>query len=271
MSLIHPMAIVDPKAKIADDVEIGPFCTIGPNVEIGSGTKIVSHCNITGYTTLGENNKISQFVSLGTAPQDLEWEGEPSCLKIGSGNVIREGFTANVGTKPGSSTVIGNDCFFMINSHVAHNVQIGNNVILVNGALVGGYAEIGDKAILSGNTAVHQFCRVGRLAMIGGNTPISKDLPPFMMCFSITNTVNGINLIGMKRNGFSKDTIRAMKNVFKFFYRSKLMPKQAIEQVLADKDLSGIPEVQEFLDFVKSSKRGILASHDYRKRQRQED
>ena len=271
MPSIHPMAIVDPKAKIADDVEIGPFCTVGPNVEIGAGSKLVSHCSISGYTTIGENNQIFQFVSLGSPPQDLEWLKEPSYLKIGSGNVFREGFTANPGTKADTSTVIGNDCFFMINSHIAHNCQIGNNVILVNGALIGGYAELGDKCLMSGNTAVHQFCKVGRLAMLGGGTPISKDLPPFMLCFSKTNTVSGINLIGMKRNGFSRDTIRAMKNVFKIFFRSRIMPKQAVAKVEADSSLFSIPEVQEFLDFVKNSKRGILGSHiDYLERSEKE-
>jgi UDP-N-acetylglucosamine acyltransferase len=261
MPSIHPMAIVDQNAKIADDVKIGPFCTVGPNVEIGAGTILVSHCSIIGYTTIGENNKISPFVSLGSPPQDLEWDEARSYLKIGAGNTFREGFTANPGTKPETSTIIGNDCFFMGNSHIAHNCKIGNNVIMVNGALIGGYAELGDKCVMSGNIAVHQFCKVGRLAMIGGGTAISKDLPPFMMCFSKTNTVSGINIIGMKRNGFSKETIRAIKNVYKLFFRDQLLPKQATEQVLADKSLTEIPEVQEFLDFVANSKRGILSSH----------
>lgn len=271
MPTIHPTALVDPQAKIADNVEIGPFCIVGPNVEIGAGCKLVSHCSITGFTTIGENNKLSPFVSLGSPPQDLDWHEEPSYLKIGSGNVFREGFTANPGTKPGTSTVIGNNCFFMINSHIAHNCQIGNNVILVNGALIAGYVVLGDKCIMSGNTAVHQFCKVGRLSMLGGNTPISKDLPPFMMCFSKTNTISGINLIGLKRNGFSKETIRAIKNVFKIFFRCRLSPKQAAAKVLEDKALAEVPEVKEFLEFVASSKRGILGSHmDFLEREDQE-
>lgn len=271
MPSIHPMAIVDPKATIADNVEIGPFCIVGPNVEIGSGSKLVSHCSITGHTTIGENNQFFPFVSIGAPPQDLDWKEEPSYIKIGSGNVFREGFTANPGTKPETSTVIGNNCFFMINSHIAHNCQIGNNVILVNGALMAGYVELGDKCIMSGNTAVHQFCRVGRLSMLGGNTPISKDLPPFMMCFSKTNTISGINLIGMRRNGFSKETIRAIKDVYKIFFRGRLSPKQAAEKVLADPRMAAIPEVLEFLDFVAKSKRGILGSHlDYLEREEQE-
>ena len=261
MPSIHSMAIVDSKAEIADNVEIGPFCIIGPNVKIGAGTKLVSHCSITGNTTLGENNTLSQFVSLGSPPQDLDWKNAPSFLKIGSGNIFREGFTANVGTKPDSSTIIGNDCFFMINSHVAHNCKIGNNVILVNGALIAGYVELGDSCIMSGNTAIHQFCKAGRLSMLGGCTPVSRDIPPFMMCFSKSNAVSGINIVGMKRNGISNESIKAIKEVHKIFFRSNLSVKQAMETLQTDSNLTNISEVKEFIDFVSASKRGILKGH----------
>ena len=260
MPKIHPTAIVDPGARIADDVVIGPLCTVGPNVEIGSGTELVGQCAITGYTSLGENNKVFPFAVLGCPPQDLEWKGETSYLKIGSNNQFREGFTAHPGTKPGSETVIGNNCFFMNNSHIAHNCKVGNNVIMVNGAVAGGYAELSDRVLLSGNTAIHQFCRVGRLAMMGGVSAISKDLPPFMTCFSKTNCVSGLNLVGLKRNGFSKETIRALKDIHRIFFRSSNSVKRALEIVESNSQLSAFPEVQEFLDFVKSSKRGIVSS-----------
>lgn len=260
MPTIHPSAVVDPKAKIADDVVIGPLCVVGPNVELGSGTELVGQCAITGYTTLGKNNKVFPFAALGHPPQDLDWEGEPSFLKIGDNNHFREGFTAHPGTKPGSETVIGNNCFFMNNSHIAHNCKIGNNVIMVNGSIAGGYVEVADNVLLSGNAAIHQFCRIGRLAMMGGLTATSKDLPPFMTCFSKTNSVSGLNLVGLKRNGISKDAIRALKNIHRIFFRSNTPTRKAIKQVENDAALSAFPEVQEFIDFVKSSKRGIVSS-----------
>ena len=240
MPTIHPTAIVDPQAKIADDVVIGPLCAVGPNVEIGAGCELVGQCAITGYTTLGENNKVFPFAALGHPPQDLEWEGEPSYLKIGNNNHFREGFTAHPGTKPGSETIIGNDCFFMNHTHIAHNCKIGNNVIMVNGGMAGGYVEVSDKVLMSGNTAIHQFCRVGRLAMMGGLTAISKDLPPFMTCFSKTNSISGLNLVGLKRNGIPKENIRALKDIHKIFFRSSNSTRKAIEIVENDAELTGV-------------------------------
>lgn len=256
MAKIHQMAAVEPTAIIAEDVEIGPFCVVGGDVTIGAGCKLISQCSVVGHTTLGENNTVYPFASLGAAPQDLDFEGLKSYLRIGSGNTFREGFTANCGTKPDSETVIGNDCYCMMNSHVGHNAKVGNNVIMVNEALLAGYTEVGDGALLAGLTAVHQFCRVGRLAMIGGVCAISKDLPPFMTCFSRHNTVSGLNLVGMKRSGMNLATIRTLKNLYKIFYRSTLNVTQALEKTKAD--LEPIPEVLEFIEFIETAKRGIL-------------
>ncbi|MCK5843561.1 MAG: acyl-ACP--UDP-N-acetylglucosamine O-acyltransferase [Victivallales bacterium] len=259
MATIHPMALVDAAAEMAEDVEIGPFCVVGPDVKIGNGCKLISQCSVVGHTTLGENNIIYPFASLGSPPQDRDYEGKVSYLKIGSGNIFREGSTANCGTKPETETIIGDDCFFMTNSHVGHNAIVGNNVILVNDALLAGYTEIGNNALFAGLTAVHQFCRVGRLAMIGGCCAISKDLPPFMTCFSRHNEVNGMNLVGLKRSGMNLATIRILKNLYKIFYRSELNVTQALERI--DAELEPIPEVLEFTEFVKNSKRGILPSN----------
>ncbi|NOY74368.1 MAG: acyl-ACP--UDP-N-acetylglucosamine O-acyltransferase [Kiritimatiellaeota bacterium] len=256
MARIHQTAVVDGAAEIAENVEIGPFCVIGPDVVIGEGCKLVSHCSVIGHTTLGENNTMFPFVSLGTAPQDREFEGRVSYLRIGSGNIFREGFTANCGTMPETETVIGNDCFCMTNSHVGHNSKVGDRVVLVNDALLGGYTEVGDNALLAGLTAVHQFCRVGTLAMIGGCCAISKDLPPFMTCFSRHNTVSGLNLVGMKRSGMNLATIRIVKELYRLFYRSGLNVSHALERIAAE--LEPIPEVSEFTEFVKNSKRGVL-------------
>ena len=257
MTTIHPSAVVDPKAKIGDDVKIGPLCVVGPDVEIGNGCELVAQVHITGHSTLGENNTIYPFASLGTPPQDYDFEGEVSYLRVGSGNIFREGFTANLGTKPGTETKIGNDCFFMANSHVAHNCVIGNNVIMANDALPAGYSHIGDRAILAGLTAVHQFCRVGRLSMIGGCCAISKDLPPFMICFSKNNRVSGLNLIGMKRNGIPANSIKAMKQVYRIYFRSNLNPKDALKKI--EDEVEKTPEVEEFLEFVRTTERGILS------------
>ena len=256
MAKIHPTAVVDPSAEIAEDVEIGPFCVVGPDVKMGKGCKLVSQCSITGHTTMGENNTVYPFASLGSPPQDYDYKGHVSYLRIGSGNTFREGFTANCGTKPETETVIGNDCYLMTNSHVAHNSVIGNRVIMVNDGLVAGYTEIGDNALLAGLTAVHQFCRVGRLSMIGGCCAISKDLPPFMTCFTKNNTVSGLNLVGLKRSGMKLEAIRALKDLYKLFYRSKLNFSQALER--AETELEQTSEVREFIEFAKTSKRGLL-------------
>ncbi len=259
MPEIHSTSIVDSKAEIADDVVIGPFCTVGPDVKIASGGLLVSHCSITGHTAIGMGNRFYPFCAIGHPPQDLEWKNERSYLRIGDSNTFREGFTAHPGTKPESETVIGNNCFFMNHSHVAHNCRIGNRVIMVNGALAGGYSEIGDNVLMSGNTAIHQFCRVGRLAMMGGLTAISKDLPPFMTCYSKTNSAGGLNLVGLRRHGFSRETILALKKIHRIFFRSGLAVREAISRLEADPELKAFPEALEFVDFVRQSKRGIVS------------
>jgi len=261
MPSIHPTAVVDSAAEIADDVKIGPFCIVGPNVKIDSGTELVAQCFVQGEITIGKNNTIYPFVSIGCPPQDLSWKGKKSFIKIGDDNTFREGVTVHPGTEENSSTTIGNKCFFMNNAHIAHNTTLGNNVIMVNGGICGGYSTIYDNVVLSANIAIHQFCRVGRLAMMAGLTAISKDLPPFMTCFSRSNSIRSINLVGMKRNGFSRDTIHAIKEIFNIFYRSNINTSAAVLKVEETPDLMKYPEVVEFIEFVKSSKRGILTGN----------
>ncbi len=266
MAKIHPTAIVDPKAELADDVEIGAYCIVGPDVKMGAGNVMHSHSIVTGRTTLGAGNQIHSFVKLGGPPQDLGFvPGTVSYLKIGDNNVFREGFTANVGTKPDTETVIGNNCMMMINTHVAHNCRIGNRVIMVNCSLAAGYVEIGDYCLISGIAAIHQFCRVGRLAVLSGCSAISVDLPPFMIGHGRNGPVQGVNLVGLQRNGFSDETIRALKNVYKIFFRGKSTVKAAIETI--KKELPQIPEVVEFIDFVESTKRGVLSAKNCNVRQ----
>lgn len=256
MPNIHKMAVVDPKAELADDVEIGPFCVVGPNVRIDAGTRLISNVNVLGHTTLGKNNTVFPYVSIGTDPQDYDYKGGVSYVKIGDGNRFREGVTVNLGTKEGSATVIGNNCYFMANSHVAHNANVGRNVIMVQGAMLGGYVTVMDNAILSGLTAVHQFCRVGRFAFLGGGSTISMDLPPFMLADGRNGVVRGVNVIGLRRNGFSNEDIKTVKRLYTIFFRSDLNGSQATARI--QEELPDCAPVMEFLEFVQASGRGVL-------------
>lgn len=257
MPQIHPTAIVDSKAQIADDVQIGPYCIVGPDVKIGSGTKLIAQCFISGHTTIGERNIVYPNASIGTEPQDFGFKGGYiSYVRIGNDNVFREGVTVNAGTKADTETVIGNNCYFMINSHIAHNCKVGNKVILVNCAGLSGYAELFDNCIISGLTGIHQFCRVGRFAFLSGGSTISKDLPPFMIGDGRNGAVKGVNVVGMQRNGFSDESIRAIKNVFKIFCKGEMNVPNAIVQIR--NEIPALPEVNEFIEFVENSKRGVL-------------
>ena len=264
MPQIHPTAVVDPTAKLAENVVIGPHCVVEHDVEIGAGTRLLANAFIGCYTTMGENNVVYPFASIGSDPEDYGFDGSVSYTKIGSNNRFREGVTVNRATHEGASTVIGDGCFLMANAHVAHNCKVGNNVILVVGATLGGYAEVGDKALLSGLVAVHQFCRVGRMAVLSGVSAISVDLPPFMIGDGRNGGVRGFNIVGLRRNGFPPETIHAIKKVYDLFFRQGLNTKNAIERTLAE--VPQLPEVTEFLDFVRSSKRGILTGDRHGRR-----
>jgi UDP-N-acetylglucosamine acyltransferase len=256
MPRIHPTAIVESGAKIADDVEIGPMCYVGPHVTIGAGSKLLPQCHISGHTTLGEKNTVYPFASLGTQAEDFGVEGGCTYLRIGNGNIFREGVTVNTGTKPESATVIGNNCFLMANVHVAHNCILGNNVILVVGAGLSGYVTIFDRAFVSGLTGIHQFCRVGRLAMLSGGSVFSKDIPPFMTAEGRNGGVKMVNLVGLKRAGFSDETIRALRDVHRIFFRSDLNTTNSLVKIRAEVPL--LPEVMEFIEFCETSERGVL-------------
>jgi UDP-N-acetylglucosamine acyltransferase len=264
MPKIHPTAVVDPKAVIADSVEIGPLCYVGPNVKIGDGTKLLSQCNIDGHTTLGENNTVHPFVALGQNAQDLSYAGGETFLDIGDGNTFREGATVHCGTKEGTRTVIGNNCFFMNNSHVAHNCVVGNGVIMVNCSTLGGYVTVGDRAILSAFSAIHQFCKVGRLVMISACSVFSKDIAPFVTAEGRNGNIIGINIVGCRRAGMTKETIKVLRELYKIFFRSDLNATNAIEKIKAE--LPQIPEVLEFLTFFETSERGVHQARNPDKR-----
>ena len=258
MPKIHPTAVVMPGAVIAEDCEIGPLCFVGADVTIGKGCKLIAQCNISGHTTVGENNVFHPFSAIGGPAQDHSViEGEATYVKIGNNNIFRENCTVHSGTKPGTVTTIGNDCMFMASTHVAHNCQVGNNVIMVGGAVIAGYCQVGDRALISGLSAVHQFCRVGRLAIISGCSAFSVDVPPFMMAEGRNGGVKMVNVVGLKRAGFSDETIRVIRNLFKIYCRSGLNHTNAIAKI--KEELPQIPEVLEFLEFCATSQRGVLS------------
>lgn len=218
---IHPLACVDPKAKLGDNIEIGPFCVIGPHVQIGDGCRLDNNVTIIGHTTIGERNHFFTNCVIGGEPQDHSYRESPTWVEIGDDNVFREGVTVNRGAeKEDHGTRIGHHNMLMSNAHVAHNCCIGNHAMLVNGVLLGGHVHVHDRAIISGNTVVHHFCSVGTLAFISGGCRCVVDVPPFMMAAGSDNfEVKTINVVGMKRAGLSDDTITMIRQAYKLLFR----------------------------------------------------
>jgi UDP-N-acetylglucosamine acyltransferase len=250
MSSIHPTAIIAPSAKLADDVQIGPYCVIDGGVTLGKGTRLLSHVTISGNTTVGENCQIFPFASIGHAPQDLKYKGEPSTLTIGDNCVIREYVTMNPGTEGGAmKTVVGHHCLFMASSHVAHDCIVGNHVILANNATLAGHVEVGDFAIIGGLAAIHQFVRVGKHAIIGGMSGVEHDVIPFGSVTGERANLAGLNLVGLKRRGFERDAIHALRNAYKLIFEEA--EGTLAERAARAKTLySAHPEVVEVLDFM---------------------
>jgi len=255
--MIHPTAIVDSKAEIAEDVEIGPYSVIEKDVIIGEGTKIGPHVVIREGTRIGKRCQIFQFSSIGEAPQAFAYKGEKTYLLIGDQNIIRECVTLHRGTvHGGGKTVIGNGNFFMAYSHVAHDCIIGNQVVMANAAALGGHIMIEDHAIIGGLVAVHQFCRIGTHAFIGGFSGVLLDIPPYMLAQGDRTKLYGLNIVGLKRHQFSEETLKALKKAYRVIFRSGLTLEKAVKQVKGD-SVSQTPEVQHLLHFIQNSKRGI--------------
>lgn len=252
---IHSTAIVNAKAELGANVTIGPFCVIDADVKIGANTRIGPHVTILPYTSIGPGCTIHAHAVLGDLPQDMAFKDAASYVRIGANCTIREGVTIHRGTKPDTETVMGDGCYLMVNSHLAHNVRLGNHVILANGALLAGYVEVGDRAFISGNAVIHQFCRVGKLSMMSGNSAISKDLPPFCTVRSSrVNSIAGLNVVGLRRSGFDVAGRLAVKRAFQTLYKSGLNVSQATAKIRAE---SPSGAVLEFCEFVEQSKRGI--------------
>jgi UDP-N-acetylglucosamine acyltransferase len=254
--MIHPHALVDPSARIAEDVHIGAFSVIGPEVEIGSGTWVGPHVVINGPARIGSDNRIYQFSSLGEVPQDLKYRGEHSSLEIGDRNIIREYCTMSRGTAGGGSvTRIGCDNLFMAYVHIAHDCHVGNHTIFANCASLAGHVTVDDYAVLGGFTGMHQFCRLGAHAMTAIGTVSFKDVPPFILASGNTAKPHGINLTGLKRRGFSVEAISALRKAYRLTYRSGLRLEEAIEQL---QQMRECREVAAFADFIGTTERGII-------------
>ena len=253
MSKIHKTAIIEGNVQLGNDVEVGPYVVISGNVKIGDGTKIIAQSHITGNTTIGKNNKIFPFASIGTQPQDLKYAGEEVFLEIGDNNTIREHVTINPGTVTGATkTVIGSNCLLMVGAHIAHDCVVGNNVILANNATLAGHVQVGDNAIIGGLSAIHQFVRIGANAMVGGMSGIESDVIPYGNAFGERASLNGLNLIGLKRKNFSREVIHSLRNAFKDIFESEGTMNEKIERVKSEYKNNN--EVSEIISFLETAK-----------------
>jgi UDP-N-acetylglucosamine acyltransferase len=256
--MIDPRAVVAPGAQLAADVQVGPYTVIGPDVVIGKGTWVGPHVVINGHTTIGEGNKIFQFASIGEAPQDKKYAGEPTRLQIGNRNVIREYCTISRGTVHDKGvTTLGDDNLLMAYTHVAHDCVLGNNVIMVNLAMIAGHVTLGDWAILSGYCGVHQHCRVGAHAFIANNCGVTRDVPPYVMAVGNPAVPHSINTEGLKRRGFTAEQIRNLRNAYRVLYRSDLPLASALEQL--SELAKSQPELRPFVEFISVGEgRGLI-------------
>lgn len=247
---IHPTAIVDPGARLGDGVRIGPFCTVGPDVELGPGCELKSHVVVEGHTQIGARTQISPFAVLGTPPQDVKYRGEPSTLTIGDDCIIREGVTMNPGTRHGTmQTIVGDRCLFLAYSHVAHDCRVGDNVVLTNNVMLGGNSKIGNFAIIGGGAGIHQFVRVGPHAFVGGLAAVLNDVIPYGMVFGNHAHLAGLNIVGLRRRGFSREQIHDLRRAYRLLFAQEGTLKERVEDVAASFDSH--PTVHEILDFIR--------------------
>ncbi len=255
-SFVHPLAVVDPQAKLADDVRVGPFAVIGAGVEIGAGTEVGAGAHIQGPTRIGRGNRIFPQAAIGFDPQDLRFRGEPVWLEIGDNNILREFCTISRGTVGGGGvTRVGNQNLIMAYVHIAHDCQIGSRVVLVNNTQFAGHVEVGDDATVSTFCAVHQYCRIGRHAYLGAYTVLTMDALPYVKTVGMNASVYGLNSIGLRRKGFSREQVARLNRAVRLLVRSGLNTRQALERLRAE--LAGEPEVDHLIQFVESSRRGV--------------
>lgn len=255
--MIDARAVISPQAQIAADVEVGPFSVIGADVVIGSGTWVGPHVVIDGHTRIGSNNKIFQFASLGSAPQDKKYKGEPTRLEIGHRNVFRESVTVNRGTTHDKGvTRIGDDNLLMAYSHVAHDCQLGNQIVMANCSTLGGHVELGDWVTMGGLSAVHQFTKVGAYCFLAHNAAVTRDVPPYIMAVGRPAEPHSINSVGLQRRGFAPEQILNIRRAYRVLYRSGLKLQAAMEQL--EKAAETQAEIVPFVEFIKRSSRSIV-------------
>ncbi len=261
MTRIHPTAIVDPGAQLDSTVEVGPYSIIGPHVSIDAGTVVGPHVVIEGHTTIGKENKFFQFSSIGAAPQDKKWSGEPTRLEVGDRNTVREFCTFNTGTAQDKGvTRLGNDNWISAYVHLAHDCQVGSNTIFSNNAQLAGHVEVGDWAILSGYAGVHQFCKIGAHAFIGMYTSLTQDVPPFVLVSGNPAGARGVNIEGIKRRGFTRPQIDAIRGAYKTLYRNNLTLEEAKAALAQEQGelAEGGEQLGLILDFLGTTTRGIV-------------
>src|SRR5262245_6476649 len=253
MADIHPSAVVDRGATIGADVVIGPCCVLGPHVRLGDGCRLVAHVHVTGHTSIGPGTTIQPFASLGTPPQSVKYRGGATRLAIGAGCDLREHVTVNIGTEDGGGvTTVGDRCFMMVNSHVGHDCRVGNDVTFANNAVLGGHAVVGDFSFIGGQSAVHQFVRVGEGAMISGVTGVASDLIPFGLTRGSYAYLEGLNVIGMRRRGFSREQIHAVRRAYRMLFFGEGVFRDRLETAAAT--FSDDPQVAKILDFIRAGK-----------------
>ena len=255
MSAIHPTALVDPAAEVGREVEIGPYCLVGAGVHLGDGCRLHSMVRLDGPSSFGPGCRFFHGAALGGEPQDLKYAGAPSSLRAGARNVFREFCTLHRATAEGEETVLGDENLIMAYAHVAHNCRVGSHVILGNCATLAGHVDVGDYALISGVTPVHQFVKIGEHAIIGGGCRVPKDVPPFVMAAGHPLAVHGLNLVGLKRRGFSAETIEELHKLYRIFFRSNLVTEAALQAIRAE--CRPLPEIERFCRFVEDSQRGL--------------
>lgn len=255
MTTPHPTAIVHPNARIGAGCVIGPYCVIGEHVVLGEGCRLRSHVVMDGYTTLGRENEIFPFASIGLQTQDLKWKGGITRTVIGDRNTFRESVTVHSATRDGDTTVIGSDNHILAYAHVAHDVRLGDHIVMSNAATLAGHVVVEDHAIVGGLAAVHQFCRIGTMSFIGGCSKVVQDVPPFMLADGNPAQTRTINKIGLERNGVGEETQAALKQAFKILFREGLTIGNALARIEAE--LPPLPEVQHLVQFARASERGL--------------
>jgi len=261
MSAIHPTAIIGPDVVLGKDVVIHPYAVLDGKISVGDGCEIGPFVHLTGWVTIGAKTKIYAGAAIGTPPQDYSFDGTPGLVEIGENCVLREYVTVHTPVRggEGEKTVVGNNCFLMANSHVAHNAKLGKNVVLANGCLLAGYVEIGDYAFLSGNSAVHQHCRIGAYVMVGGLSKVVQDVPPYVLCDGSPAVAHGLNVVGLRRRGFTQEQRSLLKALYKTLY-SGIGLREAVAKM---REMASDPMVAYFVDFVeKAEKRGIVSASE---------